>query len=239
MNPTTPAVMTDSVFALTLALLLLAPLAIAGVALINTGLGRSRSAAQSLLGCLAIVATSAIAFALVGSALAGSLPGGPGHSFHMAGKAWNWLGEGPLLLGGLGAAPAKSQLALIFEFLAVCAGGPAAVGVGGGPFPPCRRMHDGRGAGGVRVSAGGLLELGRRMARAVGRELWIGRGLHRRGRRGYGASARRLQRDGRDLDRGTSARQVSQGRFFDRHARTQCRVCAVWLPYQPGGMDGV
>jgi Amt family ammonium transporter len=119
MNPTTPAVMTDSVFALTLALLLLAPLAIAGVALINTGLGRSRSAAQSLLGCLAIVATSAIAFALVGSALAGSLPGGPGHTFHMAGKAWNWLGEGPLLLGGLGAAPAKSQLALIFEFLAV------------------------------------------------------------------------------------------------------------------------
>jgi Amt family ammonium transporter len=111
--------MPDSVFALTLALLLLAPLAIAGLALINTGLGRSRSAAQSLLGCLAIVATSAIVFALVGSAFAGSLPGGPGHTFHLAGKAWNWLGEGPLLLGGLGTAPAKSQLALIFEFLAV------------------------------------------------------------------------------------------------------------------------
>jgi Amt family ammonium transporter len=119
MNPTTPAAMPDSVFALTLALLLLAPLAIAGLALINTGLGRSRSAAQSLLGCLAIVATSAIVFALVGSAFAGSLPGGPGHTFHLAGKAWNWLGEGPLLLGGLGTAPAKSQLALIFEFLAV------------------------------------------------------------------------------------------------------------------------
>ena len=119
MNPTTPAVMTDSVFALTLALLLLAPLAIAGLALINTGLGRSRSAAQSLLGCVAIVATSAIVFALVGSAFAGSLPGGGGHSFLLSGKAWNWLGEGPLLLTGLGAAPAKSQLGLIFEFLAV------------------------------------------------------------------------------------------------------------------------
>ena len=48
MTPTAPA-MTDVAFALALAMLLLAPLAIAGVALINTGLGRSRSAAQALL----------------------------------------------------------------------------------------------------------------------------------------------------------------------------------------------
>ena len=63
-------------FALTLGLLLLAPLAIAGVALLNTGLGRSRSAAQSLLGCLTLVAVSAIAFAVVGVSLAGA----PGHT---------------------------------------------------------------------------------------------------------------------------------------------------------------
>jgi len=48
MTPIAPA-LSESVFALTLALLFLTPLAIAGVALINTGLGRSRSAAQSLL----------------------------------------------------------------------------------------------------------------------------------------------------------------------------------------------
>jgi len=53
MSPAIP--MNESVFALTLALLFLAPLAIAGVALINTGLGRSRSAAQALLGNLAIL----------------------------------------------------------------------------------------------------------------------------------------------------------------------------------------
>jgi Amt family ammonium transporter len=114
--------MTDAVFALALALLLLAPLAIAGVALINTGLGRSRSAAQALLGNLAIVAVAAIVFALVGATLAGSLPGasgGAGHTFHAAGKPWNWAGAGPFLLGGLSTAPAQSQLALIFEFLAV------------------------------------------------------------------------------------------------------------------------
>ena len=113
MNPTIP--ITDAAFALCLALLLLAPLAIAGVALINTGLGRCRSAAQALLGNLAIVAVTAIAFALVGA----TWIGGAGHVILLAGKPWNWLGTGPYLLGGLGAAPPHAQLALLFEFLAV------------------------------------------------------------------------------------------------------------------------
>jgi Amt family ammonium transporter len=112
-------IMSDAVFVLTLALLLLAPLAIAGVALINAGLGRSRSAAQALLGNLAIVAVTAIVFAVVGASLAGCLPGGWGLAIHAGGRAWEWFHAGPLLLGGLGAAPAQSQLALIFEFLAV------------------------------------------------------------------------------------------------------------------------
>ena len=66
MNATAPMIpapaMSDAVFALTLALLLLAPLAIAGVALINAGLGRSRSAAQALLGNLALGAVAVIVF---------------------------------------------------------------------------------------------------------------------------------------------------------------------------------
>ncbi|MGD0787929.1 MAG: hypothetical protein ABR898_08080 [Terracidiphilus sp.] len=121
MTPIAPA-MTDAAFALALALLLIAPLAIAGVALINTGLGRSRSAAQALLGNLAIVAVAAIVFALVGATLGGTLPGASGsagHAFQAAGKPWNWIGSGPFLLGALSAAPAQSQLALLFEFLAV------------------------------------------------------------------------------------------------------------------------
>ena len=113
MNPTIP--ITDAAFALCLALLLLAPLAIAGVALINTGLGRCRSAAQALLGNLAIVAVTAIAFALVGA----TWIGGAGHVIQLAGKPWNWLGTGPFLLGGLSATSAHAQLALLFEFLAV------------------------------------------------------------------------------------------------------------------------
>ena len=108
----------DAAYALCLVLLALAPLAIAGVALINTGLGRSRSAAQALLGNLAILAVTAIVFALAGATFSGVL-GGAGHSFQLTGKPWNWLGAGPPFLGGLSAAPLQSQLALLFEFLAV------------------------------------------------------------------------------------------------------------------------
>jgi len=122
MIPNPPPVLPDATFVLVLVLLALAPLAIAGVAIINTGLGRSRSAAQSLLGSLAIVAVTAIVFALVGSAFAGTT-GGTSHVFHLAGKPWNWLGAGPIFLTGLRSAPAQSQpqsqLALLFEFLAV------------------------------------------------------------------------------------------------------------------------
>jgi Amt family ammonium transporter len=110
---TTP--LTDTAFALSLALLLVAPLAIAGLALINTGLGRCRSAAQALLGNLIIVAVSAIVFALVGA----TFTGGAGHSFFLAGKPWNWAGTAPYLLGGLSSALPQSQLVLLFEFLAV------------------------------------------------------------------------------------------------------------------------
>ncbi|HUD14709.1 MAG TPA: hypothetical protein VMQ56_13740 [Terracidiphilus sp.] len=118
MIPTSSPVLSDATFAFVLVLLLLAPLSIAGVALINTGLGRSRSAAQSLLGSLTIVAVAAIAFALVGASLTGSI-GAAGHVFHLAGKPWNWLGAGRFFLGGLRSAPAPAQLGLLFEFLAV------------------------------------------------------------------------------------------------------------------------
>jgi Amt family ammonium transporter len=119
--PPSPLVLSEATFALTLALLLLAPLAIAGVALINTGLGRCRSAAQALLGSLVLVAVAIIVFALAGSSIAGNLPGASGsagHILHFAGKNWNLLGAAPLLLGGFGSAPPLSQLALLFEFLA-------------------------------------------------------------------------------------------------------------------------
>ncbi len=116
MNPPMP--LSDPLFALALALLLLAPLALAGVALVNTGLGRSRSAAQAMLGSLAMVSVAALAFAVAGVALAGG-PNDASYTVQLAGKSWNWLGASPLLLGGFGLAGPQQQLAVLFEFLAV------------------------------------------------------------------------------------------------------------------------
>jgi Amt family ammonium transporter len=110
--------MSDVFFALTLALMLLAPMAIAGVALINTGLGRSRSAAQAMLGNLALIAVAIIVFAFIGASFTGSL-GSAEIALHAAGKPWSVLGLGPFLLRGLGAAAPQAQLAVLFEFMAV------------------------------------------------------------------------------------------------------------------------
>jgi Amt family ammonium transporter len=112
------AALTDALFAIAFVLLLLAPLAIAGVALINAGLGRSRSAAQALLGNLAILAIAAIVFALVGASLSGVLGGGE-LLIHAAGKTWNVLGLGPFALRGFASAPSLAQLAVLFEIFSV------------------------------------------------------------------------------------------------------------------------
>ena len=123
MTPAPPASapLGEAAFALVFSLLLLSPLALTGVALINTGLGRSRSAAQALLGNLAIIAVAAIVFAPIGAGFAGALAGPSSGAgiFFAAGKPWNWLGTGPFLLRNLPLAPPQSQLALLFEFPAV------------------------------------------------------------------------------------------------------------------------
>lgn len=84
--------------ALMLALAALLPLALAGLALINTGLGRSRSAAQSLLGSLTLTAVAAIVYCIVGSAFTG-FNGGPSASFTLTHASWNWIGHAaPLIM---------------------------------------------------------------------------------------------------------------------------------------------
>jgi len=100
--------------------LLLAPLAIAGLSLVNAGLGRSRSAAQALLGSVAIAAVSFIAFAGVGACFAGA---GGAAVFTAAGKSWNWIGTGAILLGQMSKWPMEAQLGVLFECLAVALAG--------------------------------------------------------------------------------------------------------------------
>jgi Amt family ammonium transporter len=85
--------------ALCVFLILLVPLAGAGLSLINTGLGRSRSAAHAMLTSLCVVAAAAGAYFVCGFAWQGFI-GGPAHSFTVGGKTWSWLAAEPLFLRG-------------------------------------------------------------------------------------------------------------------------------------------
>lgn len=117
MTPLIPMPFPETSFALTLVLLLIAPLSIAGLALVNVGLGRSRSAMQSMLGSLVVIGTAVIAFVIVGWAIAGASD--RDLVLHLAGKAWDWAGAGHLCGSGIAAAPPREQLILLFELLSV------------------------------------------------------------------------------------------------------------------------
>lgn len=115
----TPQPLPESICALTAGLLILAPLAIAGLALINAGLGRSRSAAQALVGSLAIASVSVVVFAAIGSVFAA--PGGA--VITAGGKTWNWIGTGHFLLSKFADLEPGRQLGMLFECLAVALAG--------------------------------------------------------------------------------------------------------------------
>lgn len=112
--------MSDALVALVFVLLLLAPMAIAGLALVNSGLGRSRSAAQALLGCAAIFSASVVVFLAVGAIFASNAGSA---SLALAGKPWNWIGMGPSVLSHFGASQPQVQLGVLLECLAVALAG--------------------------------------------------------------------------------------------------------------------
>ena len=85
---------------LVIVLILIAPFTIAGLALINAGLGRSRSAAHSLLTSLCIFSVAAGVYLICGFAWQGYI-GAPAHVIVAAGRDWNWLARGPFFLRGL------------------------------------------------------------------------------------------------------------------------------------------
>jgi Amt family ammonium transporter len=76
------------------------PLALAGLAIINTGLGRSRSAAQSLLGSLCLVAIAAIAYFLIGFSWQG-FEGGSSYALLLGSTSWNWIAAQPFFFRGI------------------------------------------------------------------------------------------------------------------------------------------
>jgi ammonium transporter, Amt family len=92
--------MSEIAQALCAALILMVPLAAAGLALTHAGLGRSRSAAHAMLASVCVIAVAALAYFVCGYSWQGG-DGQPAHVFTAAGKAWNWIGAEPFFFRGL------------------------------------------------------------------------------------------------------------------------------------------
>jgi Amt family ammonium transporter len=100
-------------------LLMLAPLAWVGLALVNTGLGRSRNAAHSMLGAVVAIASAACAYAVAGHCWQGSAGEGS-RILTISGKPWDWLGASAPFLSGLALSNTRAWLAAWMGFCAVC-----------------------------------------------------------------------------------------------------------------------
>lgn len=98
--------------------ILLIPLAVAGLALINTGLCRSRSAAHMMLASLCVFATAVLVYIACGFAWQG-LAGRPAYFLTLGGKPWNWIGAGPFFLRGLAMEDNNAWLAACFGMFGV------------------------------------------------------------------------------------------------------------------------
>jgi Amt family ammonium transporter len=116
--------------ALSIVFILLVPFAAAGLSLINTGLGRSRSAAHAMLASLCVMAVAAIVYFLCGFAWQG-FAGRPAHVFTVAGTEWNWIAAEPLFLRGLPLDGSPASLAVLLQMLSVGLAALIPLGAGG------------------------------------------------------------------------------------------------------------
>lgn len=98
--------------------ILLVPFAGAGIALINTGLGRSRSAAHTMMASLCIMSVAALAYFAFGFAWQG-FAGRPAYVLNAGGTAWNWIADEPFLFRGLEMDASPASLAAWLQLLTV------------------------------------------------------------------------------------------------------------------------
>lgn len=103
---------------LTILSICLIPLAIAGLALINTGLGRSRSAAHTMVGTFCAFAVAMLVYCVWGFALQGAA-GGPAHITHIGFKPWNWLAVEPWFFQGISFDGSAKSLIAWLQLLSV------------------------------------------------------------------------------------------------------------------------
>jgi ammonium transporter, Amt family len=110
--------LSETAAVLCIVFILLVPFAGAGLSLINTGLGRSRSAAHSMMASMCVIAVAAAVYFVCGFSWQGYI-GGPAHSFTVAGKGWNWIAAEPFFLRGLELDGSPASLMAWLQMLSV------------------------------------------------------------------------------------------------------------------------
>ena len=113
-----PAFSDTSAGAICLVSILLVPLAMAGLALMNSGLGRSRSAAHVMLASLCAISVAAIVYVVCGFSWDG-FAGGPAHVLLLHGKPWNWIAAEPFFLRGVELDGSPASLAALLQMFGV------------------------------------------------------------------------------------------------------------------------
>ncbi len=98
--------------------ILLLPLALAGLALINTGLSRSRSAAHTMMATLCIVGVAAAVFYAAGFSLEG-FAALPSHSLTLRGREWGWVGAGRWFMRDVPLDGSPASFAALLQMMSV------------------------------------------------------------------------------------------------------------------------
>ena len=112
--PSSPALTFECSFIL----VLLAPLAFAGIALIGTGLSRSRSAAHTVLTSMCVFSVAILAYFVCGFAFEGTAAE-PSHVFEIGNRPWNLFGAGSFFLAGFDIQNTSKMLILLLQMFGV------------------------------------------------------------------------------------------------------------------------
>jgi Amt family ammonium transporter len=107
----------------------LVPLAAAGLAIMNVGLGRSRSAGHMMMASLCALAVAGLAYFVCGFAWQGFM-GSPGHILSLSGKNWNWIAAEPFFFRKLSFDGSVSSLTALLQIF--CVGLSALIPLGSG-----------------------------------------------------------------------------------------------------------
>jgi Amt family ammonium transporter len=110
--------LSDVAQVLSAALILAVPLVAAGLALMNAGLGRSRSAAHAMLGSVCVLAVAVMVYFVCGFSWQG-LPGGPARAFTAAGRPWNWIAAEPFFFRGLSREGSRAAMTAWLQMFSV------------------------------------------------------------------------------------------------------------------------